>query len=94
MELKILTYGRGLDDRASFDDFFLVHLRAGSVEITNNGRHASFVAHGSREVNGLLRVILGEAILHVSWHSKVQWNMTHTSSPFLCFYLPFFATQS
>jgi hypothetical protein len=38
-----------------------VQLRTRTVEIADNRRHTGLVAHGSREVDGLLGVILGEA---------------------------------
>ena len=37
-------------------------LRAGTVEVANDGGHAGLVAHGGRQVDGLLGVILGEAV--------------------------------
>lgn len=40
-------------------------LGAGSVEVTDDGGHAGLVAHGGRQVNGLLGVILGEAAAHM-----------------------------
>jgi hypothetical protein len=39
-----------------------VQFRTWSVEIADNGGHAGLVAHGSGKVDGLLWVILGEAV--------------------------------
>jgi len=39
-----------------------VHLRAGTVEVTDDGGHTGLVAQGGGEVDGLLGVILGEAV--------------------------------
>lgn len=47
-----------------------MQLRAGSVEVADNGAHTGLVAHGSREVDGLLGVILGEATIVVSVRSN------------------------
>jgi len=54
-------HGRSLDDSNGLDDFLLVQLGTGTVQITDNGGHAGLVAHSSRKVDGLLGVILGEA---------------------------------
>lgn len=54
------SYRWGIDDRNSLDDFLLVRLGTGSVDVTDDGGHASLVAHGGRQVDGLLGVILGE----------------------------------
>lgn len=56
-----VAYGRSLDDCAGLDNLLLVQLRAGTVEVADNRRHTRLVAHGGRQVNGLLGVILGEA---------------------------------
>lgn len=55
------TYGRSLDDGSSLDNFLLVHLGTGTVKVTDDGGHTGLVAHGGRQVDGLLGVILGEA---------------------------------
>jgi hypothetical protein len=69
---KGCAYGRRLDDRAGLDDLLLVQLRTGAVEIADNRGHTSLVAHGGREVDGLLGVILGEAGVAVSGLSRVS----------------------
>ena len=55
------TYRRRLDDSDRLHDLLLIHLGPRAVEITHDGRHARLVAHCRRQVNGFLRVILGEA---------------------------------
>ena len=54
------SYRWGINNGDGLDNFLLVRFRAGSVEITDDGRHTGLVAHGSGEVDGLLGVILGE----------------------------------
>ena len=39
-----------------------MHLRTRAVKVAHNGRHAGFVAHGCREVDGLFGVVLGERL--------------------------------
>jgi hypothetical protein len=39
-----------------------VHLGTGTVKVTDDGGHTGLVAHGGSQVDGLLGVILGEAI--------------------------------
>lgn len=56
------SYGWGVDDGDSLDDFLLVRLGTGSVDIADDGRHTGLVAHSGGKVDGLLGVILGEAI--------------------------------
>lgn len=56
------AYRWGLDDCDGLDNLLLVQFRTGSVEIANDGGHASLVAHGGGKVDGLLWVILGEAV--------------------------------
>lgn len=56
------AYRWGLDDCDGFDNLLLVQFRTGSVQIANNGGHAGLVAHGGGKVDGLLWVILGEAV--------------------------------
>lgn len=46
-----------------------MYLRAGAVEITDNGGHASLVTESGRQVDGLLGVILGEG-LHLTLFVK------------------------
>ncbi len=55
------SYRWRIDDRDGLNNFLLVRLRAGSVEVTNDRGHTGLVAHGGRQVDGLLGVILGEA---------------------------------
>lgn len=38
-----------------------MHLGTGTVKVTDDGGHTGLVAHGGRQVDGLLGVILGEA---------------------------------
>jgi hypothetical protein len=60
--VKILSpYRRSLNDGDGLDDLLLVHLRTGTVEVTDDGGHTGLVAHGGRQVDGLLGVILGKA---------------------------------
>lgn len=61
------SYGWGIDDGDSLDDFLLVRLGTGSVDIADDGRHAGLVAHSGGKVDGLLGVILGEAIKDQKW---------------------------
>lgn len=39
-----------------------MHLGTRTVQVTDDGSHAGLVAHGGRQVDGLLGVILGEAV--------------------------------
>jgi hypothetical protein len=66
------TYRRGLDDGDGLDDLLLVHLGTGTVKVTDNGGHTGLVAHGGSKVDGLLGVILGEAVAKVSAHKSTQ----------------------
>lgn len=43
-----------------------MHLGTGSVKVTDDGGHTGLVTHGGRQVDGLLGVILGEAVVNVS----------------------------
>ena len=56
------TYRRSLDNGSSLDNLLLVHLGTGSVKVTDDSGHTGLVAHGGRQVDGLLGVILGEAV--------------------------------
>jgi hypothetical protein len=49
---------RGLDDGNGLDDFSLVHLGSGSVEVSDDVGHTGLVTHAGSEVDGLLGVIL------------------------------------
>jgi hypothetical protein len=55
------TYRRSVNNSNGLNNLLLVHLRAGTVKITDDGSHTSFITHGSGQMDGLLRVILGEA---------------------------------
>lgn len=66
------TYRRGLDDGDGLDDLLLVHLGTGTVKVTDNCGHTGLVAHGGSKVDGLLGVILGEAVAKVSAHKSTQ----------------------
>jgi hypothetical protein len=56
------SYRRSINDGDSLDDLLLVGLGARTVEVTDDGRHTGLVAHGGRQVDGLLGVILGEPV--------------------------------
>lgn len=56
------TYRRGLDDGDGLDNLLLVHLGTGTVKVTDDGGHTGLVAHGGSKVDGLLGIILGEAV--------------------------------
>jgi hypothetical protein len=60
------TYRRGLDDGDGLDDLLLVHLGTGTVKVTDDGGHTGLVAHGGSKVDGLLGVILREAVASLS----------------------------
>lgn len=57
------AYRWGINDCHSLDNLLLVSLGAGTVEVANDGGHAGLVAHHGRQVDGLLGVILGEAVI-------------------------------
>jgi hypothetical protein len=52
----------GINDRDGLNNFLLVRLRAGSVEVTDDRGHTGLVAHGGSKVDRLLGVILGEGL--------------------------------
>jgi hypothetical protein len=56
------SYRRSLNDGDSLNDLLLVQLGTGTVQVTHNGGHTSLVAHGGGQVDGLLGVILREAV--------------------------------
>lgn len=56
------TYGGSFNNGDGLDDLLFMHLRTRAVEVPHNGRHAGFVAHGCREVDGFLGVVLGEGL--------------------------------
>jgi hypothetical protein len=70
------TYRRGLDDGNGLDDLLLVHLGTGTVKVTDDGGHTGLVAHGGSQVDGLLGVILGEAVAKKSQHKSKSNNFT------------------
>lgn len=51
-----------LDDCDSLNDLTLVHLRSGSVEVSDDVRHTGLVTHEGSEVDGLLSIVLGESL--------------------------------
>lgn len=56
------SYRRSLNNGDGLNDLLLVQLRTGAVQITDDRGHTGLVAHGGRQVDGLLRVILREAV--------------------------------
>ena len=56
------THRRSLNDSDGFDNFFLVEFGTGTVEIADDGGHASLVAHSGSEMDGLLGIIFREAV--------------------------------
>lgn len=71
----MVTYRRGLDDGSSLNNLLLVHLGTGLVKVTDDSSHTGLVTHGGRQVDGLLGVILGEAI-SLSNHPSLESNIT------------------
>lgn len=57
------SYGRGLNDGGSLDNLLLVELGTGTVKVADDGGHTGLVTHVGGQVNGLLGVILREAVL-------------------------------
>lgn len=55
------SYRWCINNRNRLHDLLLVGLRAGSVKVADNRGHACLVAHGSRQMDGLLGVVLREA---------------------------------
>jgi hypothetical protein len=53
----------GINDRNSLHNFLLVGLGARSIEVTDDGGHTGLVTHSGSQVDGLLGVILGEAVV-------------------------------
>jgi hypothetical protein len=56
------SYRWGINNGDGLDNLLLVRLRAGSVEVTDDSRHAGLVAHSGGKVDGLLGVILGKSV--------------------------------
>lgn len=73
--LCLLAYRRGFDDGDGLHDLLLVHLGAGTLEVADDGGHAGLVAHGGREVDRLLGVIIGEATPASQYRSRSQKNI-------------------
>jgi hypothetical protein len=73
------AYGRSLDDGAGLDNLLLVQLGTRSVEVANDCGHTGLVAHGGGQVDGLLRVILGEAVVPVSVPSNLSMPCAQNS---------------
>ena len=74
MASKDGSYGWCFDHSDGLDDFLLVHLRARSVQITNDSGHAGFVSHRSGQVDRLFWIVLGKAL--DLWHlvSRALWD--------------------
>lgn len=51
-----------VNDSDGLNNLLLVELGARAVEVADNGGHASLVTHGSRQVDRLLGVVLGEGL--------------------------------
>lgn len=66
------TYRRGLDDGGGLDNLLLVHLGTRTVKVTDDGGHTGLVAHGGSKVDGLLGIILGEAVAKKSQRTNSQ----------------------
>ena len=79
------AYRRSLDDCAGLDNLLLVQLRTRTVKVADDCGHTGLVAHGGRQVDGLLGVILREAgncseqAVGRRW-AAVPWEFT--SSPY------------
>ena len=54
--------GRGLNDGTSLDNFLLVDLGPGSVDLTDDVSHTGLVPHEAGQVDRLGWVVLGEAL--------------------------------
>ncbi len=68
------SYRWGINDGDGLNNLLLVRLRAGSVEVTDDGRHAGLVAHGGGEVDGLLGVVLGETAWQLGSGADTFWT--------------------
>lgn len=66
------SYRWGINDGNRLNNFLLVRLRAGSVEVTDDRGHTGLVAHGGGQVDGLLGVILGEAVGPLISHCSLE----------------------
>lgn len=70
LEQKHISYWGSLDDSDGFDDFLLVHLRTGSIEVSDDGGHAGLIAHGCGKMDRFLWVILRKAVECFSFDSQ------------------------
>lgn len=66
-----------------------MHLGTGSVKVTDNSGHTGLVTHGGRQVDGLLGVILREAVVKIlvipspsNFEIQPQEKIVLTSQPF------------
>lgn len=55
-------HGGSLDDGNGLDNLLLVHLGAGTVQVTDNVGHTGLVTHEGSQVDGLGSIILGEGL--------------------------------
>lgn len=65
-----ISYRRSLNDSDGFDDFFLVHLRTRSIEVSYDGGHTGLVAQGCGKMDRFLWVILRKAVECFSFDSQ------------------------
>ena len=78
------AYGRRLNDSDRFDNLFLVHLRARSLKIADDGGHPGLVSHGSGEMDWFLWVILWKAISK-KFQLRLSWKvMTSRMTSVMC----------
>lgn len=54
------SYRRSINNGNGLNKFLLVRLGTGTVGVADDSGHTGLVAHGGRQVDGLLGVILGE----------------------------------
>jgi hypothetical protein len=74
------TYRRSLDDGDGLDNLLLVHLGTRTVKVTDDGGHTSLVAHGGSKVDGLLGIILGEAVAKKSLSTQIHKSRIYSES--------------
>lgn len=67
-----ISYWRSLNDSDGFDDFFLVHLRTRSIEVSDDGGHTGLVAQGCGKMDRFLWVILRKAVECFSFDSQKE----------------------
>lgn len=58
--VESVTNRRGFNHSDSFNDLLLVHFRARTVEVADDGGHAGLVAHRCGQVYRFFRIVLGE----------------------------------